>query len=103
MSIFNIKVQNFGEIGASLILKFGEIGTLQNSGNLLKIWRDWNLPIGEVEVPPVTFLLVKRPYKVYSSTRRAIYYPAIVCCCCCCCSLHEKTGFVRSSTDEHSK
>ena len=48
--IFNIgehflhKSPKFGEIGASLILKFGEMGALQNSGNLLKIWRDWCEP-----------------------------------------------------------
>ena len=35
-----LKSPKLGEIGASLILKFGEIGALQNSENLLKIWRD---------------------------------------------------------------
>ena len=33
------------------MLKFGEIGALQNSGNLLKIRRDWSLPFREIEVP----------------------------------------------------
>ena len=32
-------------------MKFGEIGALQNSGNPLKIRRDWSLPFGEIEVP----------------------------------------------------
>ena len=45
------KSPKFGEIGASLIFKFGEIGALPNSGNLLKIWRDWSLPFGEIGVP----------------------------------------------------
>ena len=55
--IFNIgehfyhKNPKFGEIEASLILKFGEIGALQNSRNLLKIRRDWSLPFGEIGVP----------------------------------------------------
>ena len=35
----------------SFILKFGEIGALQNSENRLKIRRDWSLPFGEIEVP----------------------------------------------------
>ena len=52
MIIFNKKI--LGEIGASLILKFGEIGALQNSGNLLKIRRDLSLPFGEIEVPQLT-------------------------------------------------
>ena len=51
LSIFIIKSPNFGEIGASFIFKFGEIETLQNSGNLLKIRRDWSLLFGEIEVP----------------------------------------------------
>ena len=32
-------------------MKFGEIGALRNSRNLLKIWRDWSFPFGEIGVP----------------------------------------------------
>ena len=34
-------------------MKFGEIGALQNSGNLLEIRRDWSLPFGEIGVPHI--------------------------------------------------
>ena len=54
---FLYKSQKFEQIAASLILKFEEIGALQNSGNLLKIWRDWSLPFGEIEVPHLNCLL----------------------------------------------
>ena len=37
------KSPKFGGIGASLILKFGRIGALQNFGNLLKIRRAFHL------------------------------------------------------------
>ena len=52
VSTFDIKSPKFGGIEASLLFKFGEIGALQNSGNLLKIRRDWSLPFREIGVPP---------------------------------------------------
>ena len=60
MSIFNIKIQNSDDIGASLILEAGQIGALQNSGNVLKIKRDWSLPLREIEVPRVIISKVER-------------------------------------------
>ena len=48
---FQHKSLKLGETGAALIFKFGEIAALQNSGNFLKIRRDWSLPFGEIEVP----------------------------------------------------
>ena len=54
------KIPKFGRIGASFILKFGEIRALQNSGNLLEIRRDWSLPFGEIGVPPKSPLSVNQ-------------------------------------------
>ena len=57
-----INSPKFGQIGASFILIFGEIGALQNSGSLLKIRGDWSLPFGEIEVSPMGYKRVPVGY-----------------------------------------
>ena len=51
-------------------MKFGEIGALQNTGNLLKIRRDWSLPFGGFEVPHIfTVTSIQDRFTLFSIKR----------------------------------